>query len=138
MKKMLTVLVCLITVLNIKAQQAPDQNPDFATSRAKYMGGKDSLLKYMGATSQQTYKAYDYMEEKERKKEEKTAFKRQLKLTRAMGGAYPAPYQSGYNGYSNYNYGYPGGSYYQGTFWDGFKPLAYSLPWLGLGYLLAK
>ena len=121
MKNVFSLLICtLIASISFGQAAIGDQNPDYIVSRARYMVAKDSLIQYQSATSQQTYKAYDYFVDKQERKDAKTAYKRQLRLERAKSGYYD--YNPGY--YSPYN-----------SFGSGFSNFFYnSLPWLGLGY----
>ncbi|TDO19277.1 hypothetical protein [Pedobacter duraquae] len=83
----------------------PDQNPRARESAGKYSRMIDSLTSDQGATVQNTYKAYDWYEARDTRRQER----------RARNAAF---YNSGY--YQNYGYGnslfYPsfGGGYYNG------------------------
>lgn len=127
MKKisLLLTIVCVVWGNILYAQSlAPDQNPNYALSQAKYMQKKDSLLANQQITVQQTYKAYDYLEAKQEARNQRKTFRRDLRMQRA---------QHRYNPYYGNNYGYnswPG--YYQGAgvnyYSNGFHP------WWNTGY----
>ena len=101
---------CLGTfAISAQAQQQmsdPDQNPRARESVGKYSRMIDSLTGNQGATVQNTYKAYDWYEARETRRQER----------RAVQAAYY--YNSGF--YQNYGFGnslfYPsfGRGYYNG------------------------
>lgn len=88
------------------AQQnlVPDQNPDYAVSRDKYMLISDSINQWHSTTIHQTYKAYDWYEAKMERKNERLEFRRQLRLERARNNYYRPHHYNRY--YNNYNYRY--------------------------------
>lgn len=83
---------------------APDQNPNFAVSRAKYMGIADSVNTFQGTTDQQTYKAIDFLADRAEAKANRRAFRQQLRLERARNGYYN-DYNNGWY-YPSVNFGY--------------------------------
>lgn len=62
----------------------PDQNPQYNTSRDKYMLMKDSLMADMNTTVQQTYKAYDWYEARMQRRTDRRDFRRQLRVANAI------------------------------------------------------
>lgn len=62
---------------------APDQNPRHGESLSKYTRIADSLNALHGTTIQNTYKAYDFMEARAERRDERRNFRRQLRLLRA-------------------------------------------------------
>ena len=108
-------LAMLIATWGMSQSLAPDQNPDYMVSQARYMGMADSLNVTHGETIQDTYKAIDWMADRQQRREDRRAFRRQLRLERARNGYYYNDYgyyNSGYySGYSSY---YPG---YSGNYW---------------------
>lgn len=76
----------------------PDQNPNFEISRAKYMQMADSINKWHATTQQNTYKAPDWYERKIESRNQRRAFRRELRLERARNNNF-------YN-YPNYGYNY--------------------------------
>lgn len=62
---------------------AADQNPNFAVSQAKYQKIADSVTEWHSTTIQDTYKAIDYLADREARKAEDRAFRRELRLIRA-------------------------------------------------------
>jgi hypothetical protein len=107
MKKILHYLLAAFLVVisinssNAQSELAPDQNPAYAASRAKYMKMADSINEWHSTTPQETYRAIDYFEDKRIAREDRIAFRRELRLERARNG-----YSWGYDSYNN-------GSYYQ-------------------------
>ncbi len=111
------------------AQELADgQNPSFAVSRAKYMKLADSLNQWHGTTSQETYKAIDWLEDRRAQRAENRQLRREYRLRRYQ-------YQDDFG----YNYYYPG--YRNGWRHYNYYPTRYSHrngslflnPW-GIGY----
>lgn len=120
----------LATAVMGQEQLAPNQNPNYAVSRAKYMQLSDSVNRWHSTTSQDTYKAIDWLEDRREARSERREFRRQLRLERARWD---------YDYYDNYNY-YP--SYrnrwgtYRNSYNNGYYRRGnsfYVTPW-GLGY----
>ncbi len=109
MKQMLLTVFTLAGLLFLgqaEAQNlAPDQNPNFAVSRDKYMQLADSVNRWHGTTFQETYSAPDWVERRELRRKENRQFRRDLRLERQRRGYQPYHYQP--YGYSPYGYGYP-------------------------------
>jgi hypothetical protein len=107
MKSFITfcLLLAVVSVASAQETLAPDQNPNYAVSRAKYMDLKDSLTVNMNTTEQDTYKAYDWYQEKQEWK----AARRQARLERRYLNALNGQY---YNGYYNNGFYNPYNSYY--------------------------
>jgi hypothetical protein len=82
---------------------APDQNPDFAISRDKYMKITDSLNGWHSTTFQDQYKAIDWLADKREARAERQEFQRRLRLERAAWDGYYYD-RSYYYPHSNYNY----------------------------------
>lgn len=69
MKQLITLFVVSLG-LTVQAQELlPDQNPNFQISKNKYMQHKDSLGMYMNTTVQNTYKAYDWYEARQERRQ---------------------------------------------------------------------
>ena len=102
---MLSGLLLVCSALTAQTNLAPDQNPDFAISRDKYMKLADSLSQWQGTTIQQTYKAFDWYEHKQERKNERIQFNRQWQLQRNYYH-YPPYYNRSYY-YNNYRNYYP-------------------------------
>lgn len=86
MKKYLPfLLISLLASLPGLAQMdlAPNQNPNFSESRARYMSLADSLLAAQGTTIQDTYKAIDWMVDRAEARALRRDFRRQIRLIRA-------------------------------------------------------
>ncbi len=105
MKKALTLLFFLAGTAYLHAQQAtvPDQNPEYMQSQRKYMGIKDSVLATSNTTVQNTYKAYDFYQNRLERRALRRERRYNLQLTRAENGWYPS-YNYGYNGYNAFPY----------------------------------
>ena len=116
-------------------QTLPDQNPNYLISEAKYTSMADSLNSLHGTTPQETYKAIDWMADRQEAREQRRAFRRQLRLERTRYGWYYNDYSSYYTpGYygNNYNYYYhPYRNYRPGYRYNNYQliPLAYTLGW---------
>jgi len=108
-------LAMLIATWGMSQSLAPDQNPDYMISQAKYVPMADSINSLHGTTPQETYKAIDWMADRQQARDDRRAFRRQLRLARAQYGWY-------YNDYSYYN---PTYSYYPGysrRYWNNYHP----------------
>ena len=124
---LLTASLIVATVLTSTAHNlAPDQNPSFMVSQARYMQMADSINSWHGTTLQETYKAIDYLEDKRELRANRKAWRRELRMERARNSGW-------YNGYYN-DYYYPYNSYnrpYGGTGWGNYLwstlPLAASI-----------
>lgn len=124
---LLTASLIVATVLTGTAQNlAPDQNPSFMVSQARYMQMADSINSWHGTTLQETYKAIDYLEDKRELRANRKAWRRELRMERARNSGW-------YNGYYN-DYYYPYNSYNRplgGTGWGNYLwstlPLAASI-----------
>lgn len=93
-------LLCLSSAALAQENLSPDQNPNYAVSLGKYMAMADSINQWHGTTVQQTYKAYDWYEQKQERRRERILFERALRLERARSyGFYPGYYRSYGNRY---------------------------------------
>lgn len=95
MKKTLLFSLSIFSFLLIKAQEqlAPDQNPNYKVSLAKYQVGQEKILEAMGTTSQNTYKAYDWFEAKQQRKQDRLDFRRKLTLARVNSNRFTDYYR---------------------------------------------
>jgi hypothetical protein len=82
---------------------APDQNPNYAVSRAKYMQIADSLNDWHSTTQQEIYKAIDWLADRKEARADRREFRRQLRMERARSLGYDY-YNDGYYFNNNYNY----------------------------------
>ncbi|RYY61200.1 MAG: hypothetical protein EOO05_07235 [Chitinophagaceae bacterium] len=111
----LVLLLLFAVTSTVSAQEtlAPDQNPAYAVSRARYMNMADSINEWHGITIDNTYKAIDWMEARKEARAERRAYRRQLNLQRVnwdygyydsyrYGNYYPA-YPNYYGGFRNYH-----------------------------------
>jgi hypothetical protein len=128
MKKYLLILSLIAIFHTVYSQEplAPNQNPNYAVSRAKYMSMSDSITAWQGTTSQDTYKAIDWMADRAEARANRREFRRELRLARAR-------WFNNYN-YSDYyrgryfnNYYYPYDNYYRRNRFG-------VTPWYGLNF----
>lgn len=103
-------LILSASIAMAQTALAPDQNPDFAVSRAKYMKMSDSINTWQGTTAQETYKAIDYLADKAEARANRRAFRQQLRMERARYGYSSYDwnnslnyYNNGWGNYGNYN-----------------------------------
>ena len=94
----------------------PDQNPRFAESVNKYSKIADSLTLSQGTTVQQTYKAYDWYEAREERRELRR--ERNHRYSLSMGLGYGNSWY--YPGYRHSSYLYPSLGYRTGNWWLGW------------------
>jgi hypothetical protein len=90
---------------------APDQNPNFAISRDKYMKMADSLNAWHSTTLQENYKAIDWLADREEARADRREFRRQLRLERARWGN-DYYYDNNYDYYPSYRGQYYNNNYY--------------------------
>jgi hypothetical protein len=98
-------LAMLIAMGSMSQELAADQNPNYMVSQAKYAEMADSLNSLHGTTPQETYKAIDWLADRREAREQRRAFRRELRMERAKNGWY-------YNDYSYYYPRYSGNYYY--------------------------
>lgn len=111
MKKILHLqLMVFWSIISFAQEVKPvaDQNPNYKTSADKYQKAQDQLLVTMNTTVQDTYKAYDWYEAKQARKQQNVSDRRERRLARAQ--RWHSPYLS--NIYSPFNY-----SPYHPFFW---------------------
>ncbi|AEW02646.1 hypothetical protein A4D02_01365 [Niastella koreensis] len=123
---MLLPVAMLIAAGAMSQALVEDQNPDYMISQVKYLGMADSLNALHGTTPQETYKAIDWMEQRQERRDARRAFRRELRLARAQYGWYYNDYGY-YNYYPNYyrnNSGYYSSYYpaYNGNYYDNYTP----------------
>lgn len=113
MKKALHFLffILLVASLPVSAQTnglLPDQNPNFEISRAKYMQMADSINKWHATTMHNTYSAPDWYERKIESRNQRKAYRRELRMERARNSSYYSYPNYGYNdgwGNNGWNWG---------------------------------
>ncbi|HJV19944.1 MAG TPA: hypothetical protein VJ552_08730 [Sediminibacterium sp.] len=96
----LLIICLLLTSAGAEAQTGvllPDQNPNYLQSQEKYTKLKDSLLIYSNSTSQQTYQAFDWYQDKLNRRNDRRTYRRQNQWS------YPS---FGYTNYGWDQYGY--------------------------------
>ncbi|MHC5200822.1 hypothetical protein [Myroides sp. LJL119] len=111
MKNTLLLGICfcgslLITKTCYSQELAPDQNPNYRSSMLEYISVSDSINQGQGTTFQDTYKAYDWYEAKQERKDLRRAYRQELRMERAKNSRnYYNGYSGGYYGnyYNNYN-----------------------------------
>lgn len=110
--------------------QSIDQNPNYKESQVKYIEQKEALTKDQGQTIQDTYEAYDWTENKLKKKNERIQRRHNVRMIRhqrhtVCHSSNGYNYNNGYNnnnGYYNngYNNNYGGNNYSNSvTNWGG-------------------
>ncbi|HMF70933.1 MAG TPA: hypothetical protein VK616_05640 [Flavitalea sp.] len=113
---MLSMMTFAAVIDSAHAQQATlaaGQNPRYEQSRDKYMGTADSINSWHSTTSQETYRAIDYLADKAEAREQRRAFRRELRLERAR---YGYGWNDDYGYYSNSNAGYYPVGYYNNSY----------------------
>ncbi len=106
MKKIILSSIFILSAFMLKAQEtalAPDQNPNFKMSLAKYQSSQESLQGTMNTTVQDTYKAYDWYQAKLERRQQRISFRQERALARIR-------YRNDYQG--NWDYGYRYNNYY--------------------------
>ena len=108
---------------------APNQNPNYAVSRAKYMQIADSLNEWHSTTQQNIYKAIDWLADRKEARADRREFRRQLRLERARWD------------YDYYNDGYYPNNYYHRNYNNRYRSNNYRRnrsfgihPWYGLNF----
>ncbi|RYZ22262.1 MAG: hypothetical protein EOO16_09820 [Chitinophagaceae bacterium] len=122
MTKSLLILLAASLSLSAAAQSEPDQNPQFAVSREKYLKIADSLNRWHATTLQNTYKAYDWYEARAERRDSRRNNRQAVRLARAQRQSYYDPYAYSnpyyYNPYYNNSYNhYRGGRRSTWGFW---------------------
>lgn len=89
MKTISLLFAAVICAFQVKAQElAPNQNPNYKVSQAKYEAQQTKLSSSMNTTVQSTYKAYDWTEAKEAKKNQRIARRQERALARINNRPY--------------------------------------------------
>ncbi len=116
--KLFGLLICsLFTYQGIAQSSIADQNPNYRISMEKYMIQKDSLLSFEGTTFQDTYKAFDWYEAKQERKEQRRLFRHEERMERAKYSQYYTPYYNNYwGGYNNWGW-FPSIGFRTGNWW---------------------
>jgi hypothetical protein len=135
MKKNLLKLMTIVTVCfsgyiaSAQTGLVPDQNPNYAVSRVKYMQIADSLNEWHSTTQHNIYKAIDWLADRKEARADRREFRRQLRMERARWD------------YDYYNDGYYSGNYYHRNFNDRYRYNNYRRnrsfgisPWYGLNF----
>ncbi len=83
MKRILLSTIFLLSVCFVQAQETvPDQNPNHKTAQAKYVAAQDKLQETMNTTVQNTYKAYDWYEAKQERRQQRITFRQDRRMAR--------------------------------------------------------
>ena len=83
MKQLAILFFCLGSMSMVHAQETqPNQNPNWKKSLEKYEANKDKLTQTQGTTEQKTYKAYDWTEAKNERKQQRRDYRQQRALAR--------------------------------------------------------
>lgn len=128
MKKFLCYFLfsAVVTLLHLacfaQLDLAPNQNPNYAVSRSKYMKMADSLNEWHSTTQQQNYKAIDWLADRREARADRREFRQQLRLERARNMGYPY-YYSNYHGN------------YQRRYYHNYRENRFHVsPWYGLNF----
>ena len=118
-----TAIVSSLTlVATAQTELAPDQNPNYAVSRSKYMQVADSLNDWHSTTQQETYKAIDWLADRREARADRREFRQRLRLERAR-----------YTGYRYYDRNYYGN--YPRRYYNNYRGNRFYLtPWHGLNF----
>jgi hypothetical protein len=112
---LLPLAMMIATLAMSQTMLADDQNPNYMVSQAKYTKMADSINTWHSTTPQETYKAIDYLADKREAREQRRAFRRELRMERARNGYYYNDYGYNYPGYygygNNFNYYRPNYGY---------------------------
>src|SRR5688500_8500465 len=135
MKKYLLLFMTAVAICyssyraNAQTGLAPDQNPNYAVSRSKYMQIGDSLNEWHSTTQHNIYKAIDWLADRKEARADRREFRRQLRMERA-----------GWD-YDYYNSGYHSDNYYYRNFNNRYRYNNYRRnrsfgisPWYGLNF----
>ena len=95
----------LFLIVTVKAQEnntaAAGQNPNYKVSLEKYKTQQDKLLATMNTTVQDTYKAYDWYEANQERKQQRVENRRERRLYELQNyGNYYNPYNNYYDPYT--------------------------------------
>jgi hypothetical protein len=90
---------------------APDQNPDYMVSQAKYLMMADSINSWHGTSFQETYKAIDWVADRQAARAQRRAFRHEVRMARA---------RYGYGYYNDYDYNYP---VYRRNYYGSYYPV---------------
>src|SRR4051812_48181998 len=88
-------LAMLIATWSMSQTTVEDQNPNYMISQAKYTAMADSINSWHSTTPQETYKAIDWLADRREARDQRRAFRRELRLERAR-------YGWSYNDYNDY------------------------------------
>jgi hypothetical protein len=115
-------IICQVT--SAQHQLVADQNPAYEQSRSRYITMADSLNAWHSTTFQDTYKAIDYLADKQEARELRRAFRRELRLERARNGYGWYDDYSDYPAYGN-SYGHYGSSNWYPAYGNGIYGRGY-------------
>lgn len=105
MKTIFGLLATLVSVSGSWAQDNTNQNPNYKQSMDYYMKHKDELQVAMNTTPQETYKAFDWYQNKIDRRQERRNARNERRLARAMAPNYYY-HNPRYRNYRYYNDSY--------------------------------
>ena len=97
------VFFCTYIAAVAQTELAPNQNPNYAISRAKYMQIADSLNEWHSTTQQEIYKAIDWLADMKEARADRRELISQLRMERSRNGSYNDRYYYPYNYYYRNN-----------------------------------
>lgn len=101
MKQLTFLMLCVWTISLVHAQETQaNQNPNWKKSLEKYEASKDKFIETQGTTEQKTYKAYDWTEAKNARKQQKRDYRQQRALARINR---PSIWRGNGFGWNNWN-----------------------------------
>ncbi|MFN8405966.1 MAG: hypothetical protein U0X71_00605 [Sphingobacteriaceae bacterium] len=125
MKKLFYLIILLALSVTVYSQSVTpstvfDQNPRYKESLERYSKMIDSLISWHGITIQHTYKAYDWREARDARREQRKLWRHEERMNRSYYNDY---YWPDYYPYRGYNYYYPNYRYpYYNPYYNPYGP----------------
>ncbi|RYY39733.1 MAG: hypothetical protein EOO08_08660 [Chitinophagaceae bacterium] len=94
MQRLLLLMLASAGTIAASAQTVPDQNPNFAVSRDKYLKLADSVNRWHSVTMQNTYKAYDWYEAREERRTARRQTRQAVRINRSRYSGWNNGYNS--------------------------------------------
>ncbi|MFY7964614.1 MAG: hypothetical protein ACOVO1_06935 [Chitinophagaceae bacterium] len=103
MKTSLLTIAFFMLCSLVNAQDVPNQNPNYKQSMDYYMKHKDELIKSMNITPQETYKAFDWYQNKLDRRQARRDNRFQIRLARASSPTFFRYQNPRFRNYRNFN-----------------------------------